>query len=267
MARDSGTSVINMSAWLDPLWRARRGGPSEFDAPFYLPPPLLSSADPCDIGPVFETFFPPPFPPALLKKSFFTPVRSRDSLRSHGRASYFSSFLILFFCSFLLYFSSRLIATFDCSPSFDEWHVWEERRKKRRSIVGENLVYSILAKELIVAKKGVDEGTTDGDRASSLFHHFSPKITESFPARLKYPTLVSSLSIILSQLNDFNRSLKSSQAPGPLVNCSSAALLRYHYVRNNFDVEWDTCFVSIADDATIIEKEKGKEKSRSTLTK
>lgn len=46
------------------------------------------------------------------------------------------------------------------------------------------------------------------------------------------------LSIILSQLNDFNRSLKSSQAPGPLVNCSSAALLRYHYVRNNFDVEW-----------------------------
>ena len=139
--------------------------------------------------------------------------------------------------------------------------------EKRRSIVGENLVYSILAKELIVAKKGVDEGTTDGDRASSLFHHFSPKITESFPARLKYPTLVSSLSIILSQLNDFNRSLKSSQAPGPLVNCSSAALLRYHYVRNNFDVEWDTCFVSIADDATIIEKEKGKEKSRSTLTK
>lgn len=137
--------------------------------------------------------------------------------------------------------------------------------EKRGSIVGENLVYSILAKELIVAKKGVDERTTDGDRASSLFHHFSPKITESFPARLKYPTLVSSLSIILSQLNDFNRSLKSSQAPGPLVNCSSAALLRYHYVRNNFDVEWDTCFVSIADDATIIEKEKRKRKREITI--
>lgn len=60
----------------------------------------------------------------------------------------------------------------------------------------------------------------------SVVAPYSPKITESFPAsrRLKYPTLVS--PIILSQVNDFNRSLESSQAPGPLVNCSSAALRR-----------------------------------------
>lgn len=136
--------------------------------------------------------------------------------------------------------------------------------EKRGSIVGENLVYSILAKELIVAKKGVDEGTTDGDRASSLFHHFSPKITESFPARLKYPTLVSSLSIILSQLNDFNRSLKSSQAPGPLVNCCGIITFETILTSNGIRVSYQS---RMTQRLSKKKKGKGKEKSRSTLTK
>lgn len=63
--------------------------------------------------------------------------------------------------------------------------------------------------------------TTDGDRVSSLvifakIHRIISGVgSAKIPAtRLAY--------IILRQVNDFNRSLKSSQAPGPLVNFSSA---------------------------------------------
>lgn len=118
---------------------------------------------------------------ALLKKSFFTPVRScslavRFALTLVISLFFFLSFFLSFFFSFTFYFSSRLIAVwlfFMFSLMNDTFERKREKEKERfeKILFASNI--RLLAKELIVVKKGVD-GTTDGDRVPPFFRQKSP---------------------------------------------------------------------------------------------
>lgn len=128
---------------------------------------------------------------ALLKKSFFTPVRScslavRFALTLVISLFFFLSFFLFLFLLLFVAFNSRLIVL---HVLLNEWYVWKKKRERKRTFREDliRVVYSIT-RERVNCRK---EGSGWNDRWRSCSTIFSPKITESFPARLKYPTLVS----------------------------------------------------------------------------